>query len=182
MRRPGTLIILIGNRFSALAIAAVVAVVLWQWWQGRAADLAAILAVFGLLLTINASDQVTAWRHWKREWAALEGRPLGFAMPPHAVRGLRILFGLAVWAAMAYGVLTLKPGAGSDLARICFWGGSALLAANMIYRAVKSRRGATAPQRPPADIPVSIDIRSPGSAPSVGSALAAVPAYCRILR
>lgn len=182
MRRPSSLIFLIGNPVSALAIFAGTAVVVYQWWFGRAADIAAILAVFGLMITINASDQVTNYHHWKREWDALEGRSTGTRLSPSAVRIGHIVVGTAIWAAMAYGALHMKPGPNTQIAVLSFWGGSALLIAGAIYRLWKGRAGKRpAQRRAPVDVPVEVMVIAPPRSPSVNAAIGALPGFCRRL-
>jgi len=181
MKRPSSLTFLIGNPVSALAIFAGVAVVIWQWWHGRAADLAAVLAVFGLMVTMNASDQVTNYHHWKAEWDAMDGKVSGIRISAGVMRFWHVVIGLALWAAGAYGAMTLKPGPGTQIAVWCFWAGSALLLANLIYRMIRAIRTRQPARRPPADIAVAVATASVGRSPALSAAASAVPDYCRRL-
>lgn len=178
MKRPSTLTFLIGNPLSAIAIFIGAAIVVWQWWHGRAADLAAILAGIGLIITMNAADQVTNYHHWKREWDAMAGKQPGIAIPPHAWQGMRILFGLILWGVMAYGLHTMKPGPNDALIKLSFWGGTAVLVFGAVYRALKAGRSKASQRPPSADIPVTGELGIPGHSPSVASAAQSLPAYC----
>ena len=181
MKRPGPLAYLFGNPLTLLASLGATAFFGYEWWSANASPLPAIIAFLIFCQTMRATDQLQKYNDWKREWEAVEGKPrtatTGLNMKSPLVR---ILIGVPAWAVGLYLVTTLGDDAPSQIAKACFWLGTALGIGGLIYRNLPRRRQAasTATKTYP---DVSVCLAVPHASPSVAEARALTPGYCQTL-
>src|ERR1700729_379338 len=131
MRRPGIGTYLIGNPISALALFALTVWITWRWYNGDAPGIAAIILGFVTMSAFDANGKLNDYRHWQREWNAMGGQ----APRPGALtrfvgsRTVKVLFGVPLWCAFAYGALHVKPHSDEEVAAGLFWIGSLVIVA-----------------------------------------------------
>jgi hypothetical protein len=131
---------------------------------------------------MRATDQLTKYVDWKREWDAMGGEPRAPARKLTMQSPLvRILIGVPAWGVGFYWVMTLHDdGPGMLIAKSCFWLGTAFGVGLLIYQTLPRRKKAAkaAPVKYP-DVAVCLPV--PRSSPSVRDVLAQLPDYCRAL-
>jgi hypothetical protein len=171
MKRPTAFQFVLGNPLVGLAIFAVACVVWVRWWQGEAAPLAALIALFAVLFAGQAFDTVNDYRHKQREWKAMAGEPLG-GVSLRQLKGLRIVLAVILWGGMAYLAYDMRNDPEMRVAVWCFVAGSVLGFANLFWRAMPKR---SAKPKQWKDVPVTQCLSAPSRSPSLAQAVYDLP-------
>lgn len=180
MNRPGLLNFIIGHPVVVLALWLLTAYFGYEWYVGNTPVVPMILAGLVAISAANANSRVQAYRDWKREWDAMEGRPpsqpLGLTLLRS--RTLRIVLGIAIWCLFACGALTAPHQPGAALAVGAFWLATALMVGNGLYRFVRRRPKAAAVASDVRDVPVTQCLKASSGSADLDRAFAALPEYC----
>lgn len=139
MKPPNLFQWLIGNAVVSIVLMLGGLYVIYAWFTGSASGVAALIAVVLGAMAARASERVNAYSAWKREWNGTGSRR-GFPSVPAG--GIRTALGLVAWAMFA---MLAASGAKDDSAMQfaigLFWIVSAMMAATLLWRALKKRSG-----------------------------------------
>lgn len=184
MNRPGLVTYLLGNVVSFFALFDLVLFLAYEWWAVHTSPAPAILAGLAFVWSMGAREKIENYRHWKREWDAMEGRP-----PPQPLMAriranpvLRFSIGLPLWFGMAYLVWHANdPVREVGIAFFSF--ATVLMIGSPVYARIRQRKQVAAVRREEElkDLPVMLCLRAPQQSPSVQQAYAALPGYCAAL-
>lgn len=180
MNRPGLLNFIIGHPIIVLALWLITAYFGYAWYIGNTPVVPMIVAGLVAISAANANSRVQAYRDWKREWDAMEGRPptqpLGMRL--FRSRGLGIALAVAIWCVFAYGALTAPHQPGSVFAVGAFWIVTALMVGNVIYRLFRRSPKPIAGSSDARDVPVTQCLKASSGSADLERAFAALPEYC----
>ena len=178
MNRPSLFTYLIGNPLSLLALWLVTAYLAYQWYGAQVPVIFPIMTGIAAIAASNAYQRLDKYRLWKREWETMNGGPSSHSRASIMRKpGVRIVLGLAIWCAMAYGALTLGNQPGTQVAAGLFWVATLVLIVGSLYRLARRKR-ATPKQAEIRDVPVTVCLKTPQQSPSLNQAFASLPEYC----
>jgi len=180
MNRPSPFTFLLGNPVSLLAFWLLTAFLAYQWYANGASGLLPIIVGIGALSASNAYRRVEAYRLWKREWDAMDGKPASKPWLTGVLRGtmMKIIVGGGIWCAFAYAALKASNQPGMQIVAGMFWLGTLLLVGGGIYRLVRRGSPTKAKAEAMRDVPVTQCLRTPTQSPDLEHAFAALPDYC----
>ncbi len=178
MRRPGALVFLFGNPLIAFALLCAGCYCGYAWWTGQMQTLPAFVVILAACYAFRASDQYQAYRDWKREWDAMEGRVPSRRLARVFRRGgpLHIVAAVCAWCVCAALILAKQDQPFWQIPADSFWLATALMILVALYRAVRNWR-----VRSPAkieDVPVTVCLSVPRRSPAASQLFGALPAYC----
>jgi membrane protein YdbS with pleckstrin-like domain len=179
MNRPSLFTYAIGNPLSALVLGGASVLLLWRWWHGTVANLAAIIAAVVLWSTLQAVDRLFRYQSWKRQWDAMAGIPPRRSLIGRVARlpGVRWLLLLGIWFAMAN--YARQHPEDDVIALPVLVGLPALMVLVVLYRLIRWQRRRTARRRVLA--PVALVLKRPRGSPTREAATQALPDYCKPL-
>ena len=181
MNRPAVFNYVIGNPISLIVLWVLTAFLTYQWYALGGPVLLPIITGLGAISASNAYQRIDKYRHWKRDWDAMNGvapAPAGAFLRTPAVR---IFVGLPLWLLMAYGTLTVANTPGGRVAAALFWLATLLVVGNWIVQGVRRRRSRTPKARQVKEIAVGQCLRAPMRSPALQQAYRDLPDYCRPL-
>tara|TARA_R110002051_G_scaffold269600_1_gene329796 strand:+ start:8722 stop:9261 length:540 start_codon:yes stop_codon:yes gene_type:complete len=173
MREPTTFQWLIGNAPVSLLVNLTMLASIWFWYVGQLNGWLTVAAIAIGSVSFRASERVSRYSAWKREWDGGGGR--GFRLP--RIPGLKYATVFAVWLAFAAMALDgADDGGAVQIAVALFWIAAVVMIGTMLFRLgrgplSRGRAGGVVA------VCVSANIRSP----SVSGAISSLPAYCKRL-
>jgi hypothetical protein len=179
MRRPGLVTYALGNPVSVVGLSGAACFCIYEWWTGQGAGLLALVVALVAISSVNASERLSTYGQWKREWQAMGGETPRSFVSPRAFRVLHITVVAVIWVGAALVVLTEQREPGMQIPAAMFWLATVIAAIAGIRKML--RRGKrSAPQRAK-DVPVTLCVRIPAHSTTLNAAFANLPDYCLTL-
>ncbi|MEI9994912.1 MAG: hypothetical protein WDM91_09985 [Rhizomicrobium sp.] len=179
MKRPGPVVYLFGNPLSVLALAILTAYLIYVWWAMQGSGTLAFVALLTASYAFKASDQLTKFSRWKREWQAMEGSAPGASLR-RFVPSWRVLGGVVGLGGGGFLLLAAPKTPDGNIAS-----GVVVLAVligivGILFRRScqgRPRRGEAASR----DVVVTVCVVMPRQKSALAYAYAALPEYCAAL-
>lgn len=175
MNRPSLATYAIGNPISYVAAVSAAAFFGYRYATAHVAGGALLVSLFLMVSAHRANGQLRAFGRWKREWDGM-GPSGGFSLPN--LGALRVFLGVGIWLVFAFSVFAEADNPEWQLANLCFWIATSIIAVAVLVRLVRHIARTRAPRRAG---PVKICVGKPILSPTVQQAHAALPAHCLVL-
>lgn len=173
MREPTTFQWLVGNAPVSLVVNLTMLASIWFWYVGQLNGWITVAVIAVGSVSFRASERVSRYSAWKREWDGTGGR--SFRLP--RIPGLKYATAFAVWLAFAAMALDgADDGGAVQIAVALFWIATAVMIGTMLFRL---SRGLSPRGR--ANGAVAVCVSATTSSPSLSAAVSALPAHCRSL-
>jgi Flp pilus assembly protein TadB len=178
MKRPAPIVYLFGNPLSVVALVIAALYLAYAWWAAQGSGALAFIALLVASYSFKASDQLSKYNHWNREWNAMEGRASGARGGGTKVSNLRALIGIVALGAAFIFVLNSANTPGMRVAAVLI---GLALAVAVVGTVMRARRKSTKPLQAARDVAVTVCLPPMKAAPTLAQARAAVPGYCKPL-
>jgi hypothetical protein len=178
MKRPGALTYVLGNPLAVIVLCSAGGYFVYEWWTAHGSGALALVVFVVAGYGVNASEQLSKYRQWQREWNAMEGRPPASFASSRSARTARLVVALVLWAGWGYFAITQSHDPGMQVPAVLFWLLTIVVAVAGVVRFLRSRKQ---PPMRATDLPVGLCLQVPGRSPAVGEAMAALPRYCSAL-
>ena len=173
MKEPTAFQWLIGNAPVSLIVNLTMIGSIWFWYVGQLNGWLTFAMIAIASVSHRASERVSRYSAWKREWDGTGGR--SFRLP--RIPGLKYAAAFAVWLVLAAMALDgADDGGAVAVAVVLFWIATAVMIGAMLLRL---SRGLVSRRHPIGTVAVCVSASA--TSPSVSGAVSALPAHCRSL-
>jgi hypothetical protein len=180
MKRPSIFVYLLGNLLSAVLVLPFGALLVYQWYIGKAPLMIALVSAFCIFIVINARLKLLSYQDWKRKWNAM-GEVSGAVPAVSGITPLRMAIGLIAYIVLV-GIVA-SDGTRSPQSQFAIAGMVLAFIPMFVYVLYRFwryyvPRTDSRQSRLPKKVPVSVCLSVPRQSPSRQQTSQHLPEYC----